>query len=187
MKNWMKQQTTIAGFLGVAITGVQAYQSGGDWATVALAVLSAALLWIKSDQAKNIFAFLVLSFAVSSQACASIPIPKSAQVAAAVPVACAIVDATGCYKELQGAFPGIDKASCTQVVDNVLKLAENAKEIYDRNTTIYGEELNKMMSTIQDGQIDLGHWDPLSVVDPRKIAAMRNGKCSKLVKSLGVK
>lgn len=50
MKKWLKQTSTIGGFLSIAITGLQAVQSGGDWITVSLSVLSGALLLVNDGK-----------------------------------------------------------------------------------------------------------------------------------------
>jgi FAD/FMN-containing dehydrogenase len=50
MKNWLKQTSTIGGLLSLAISGVQAYQSGGDVVSAVLAVLGGALLLVKDGK-----------------------------------------------------------------------------------------------------------------------------------------
>ena len=184
MKKWLKQTSTIGGLLTIAIAGVQTYQSGGDVLAAILAVLGGALLLVRDG--KFLAGLCVLCF-VGGTSCASVPIPKDAQISAATSIGCAVIEEAGCYDELKAALPGLNNTSCVEIVNQALTIAEQAKNIWKNDRSEYSDQLNKLLSTIPEGTIDLGYWDPLGVVDPQKIASMRNGKCSTIIRSLGVK
>ena len=154
MEKWLKQKTTITGLITLVMTGIQLHQSGGDWATVALGILSAALLWVKSEgAAEKLFIAGLFIVAASQQGCASIPIPKDAQIAAATSVGCAVIEEAGCYDELRAALPGLNETSCVEIVNQALTIAEQAKNTWKNDRSEYSEQLNKILATIPDGTI----------------------------------
>ena len=172
MKNWLKQTSTIGGFISLIITGLHAYQSGGDVMTSVLAVLSGALLLTRDG--KFLAGLAVLLFVGNASAgCASISVPKDVQVKSAITVGCSLMEQSGCFSDvsIQAVFPCISSASCPATIEYLVDSAEIAK---------YGGTPEQTALAVID-KIDLEKFDPF------EIAGLRNASCSRLASALGVK
>jgi hypothetical protein len=132
MKKWITQTSTIVGLIGLAITGMQLYQSGGDWITIAIGVMSGFALLIND---KGAAAFLVLGFGLGATACgaslADLPIDDAQKISIAVEAGCLAAEQAGCLEtpEIQGVIGAlINSAQC---VDSVSKMVEEKKVTID--------------------------------------------------------
>lgn len=171
MKNWLKQTSTVGGILSLVITGLQAYQSGGDVLTAVLAVLSSALLLVRDGQ--FLAGLCALVFVGSMSACATFPVSQNAQLEAAAIVACSLMEQAGCFEdaEIQGAFPSISADTCT---DTVLYLGEAAE------IAAAGGDPTQTACAVLD-RLDLDGFDPA------KLAGLEKGSCAQVARALGVK
>lgn len=53
-KKWYESKTIIIGAIGVVVAGLEAYDKGLDWPAVALAVLGAAMIFLRTVSDKPI-------------------------------------------------------------------------------------------------------------------------------------
>ena len=164
MKNWLKQTSTIGGFLTLAITGVQAYQSGGDVLTAVLAVLTAALLLTRDGKFLKGLSAFALFITVSS--CTEIPVPKDVQEVAAITAVCASAQKYDCFKELQGVLPGIDENNC---IERVRYLMQFAKQLAADH-----EDVNDLVE----------NWDP-NKLNLASVSKIETTECGKIGEALG--
>lgn len=100
--NWLKQTSTIGGILSLAVTGIQAVQSGGDGMTVTLAVLSAALLLV--NDGKFLAGLCVILFVGGAQAgCGAsfpdLPISDEDKIDIAITAGCSAAASAGCLED----------------------------------------------------------------------------------------
>jgi hypothetical protein len=172
MKKWLKQKTTITGIIFLIMTGLQAYQSGGDVITAVLAVLSAALLYIKDGKFLSGLCFVALVGQVSTS-CASVPIPKDEQVKTAVVIGCNFMEQAGCFEDaaIQAAFPNISLKTCPDTIEYLSEAAE---------IVISGGSPEQKALAVLD-KIDL------KMFDPSKLSGLKNASCAKAANALGVK
>jgi hypothetical protein len=196
MKNWLKQTSTIGGFLSLAATGLQTYKSGGDWVTVVLAVITAALLIVKDGKFLAGLCFCAL-LGGAQTACAKIPMTPASQIDVATEIGCAFLGSAKeaasneaapaalreCYGEITAALPFVSVGGCRQVLPKVFKAADSLKGVPPED---YGKKLNEALLSIGRDAVDVAVWDPRSV-DWSRLLALRKGRCRDLAGALGVK
>jgi hypothetical protein len=183
MKKWLLQTSTIGGLILLTITGIQAYQSSGDALTAVLAVLTLALLLVKDG--KFLAGLVVMLFVVHmSAACASIPMSKPAQVKTAVSIGCAVLSASGCFDDVQDAFPGLNAVTCSSVINSAVDVA---LEVQHNFKTYPREEasIKSLGSLMELSEIVKNeNWDPLKV-KPESLNP--KSSCRQAARALGVK
>ncbi|OHB75596.1 MAG: hypothetical protein A2Z25_14620 [Planctomycetes bacterium RBG_16_55_9] len=106
MKNWLTQTSTIVGLLMVAATGLQLYQTGGDWITVTLGVISGLALLIRDGAVGGPKTMLIACLALSelgTMACGAsvddLPISDAQKIEIAVQAGCAAAASSGCLED----------------------------------------------------------------------------------------
>lgn len=166
MKNWLKQTSTIGGFLMLAITGVEAAQSGGNWYTVALAVLSAALMVVRDGKFLAGLCALLMVGQVSS-GCASVQLPVDQQIT----IGCAAMEVAGCFEGIQDVFPGINASNCPDRINYL-------------NDIVIASASGK--PSIDTAKVVASKID-LSKVDITKLQTLRRASCRNAETLLGVK
>lgn len=76
MTNWLNQTSTRVGLIGLVITALQLYASGGDWVTIAIGALSGLSLIVRDGAAKGGGAVaLLLGIGLATSACGGLGLP----------------------------------------------------------------------------------------------------------------
>lgn len=164
------------------ITGAQAYQSGGDVVTAILAVLTAAMLLVKDGKFLAGLCALAFIGQMNTGCGSSIPTPEVAKIG--VGAACIAIEASGCFEDVQGAFPGLNAATCTSVLFDAVNVAIEVQKNFE---TLPKEEaaansVDPILSIAE--KVNAENWDPLKV-SPESIRP--NSSCRKVARNLGVK
>lgn len=119
MKKWLLQSTTLAGLLSLPITAIQAYQTGGDWMTVALGVINALLLLVNDGKFLKGLSAAVIAVAFGATACGSIDLPETMTAEQVETGICAGMKMDGCLNASMDAI-GIRQATCHEDIQALI-------------------------------------------------------------------
>lgn len=103
----------------LAITGVQLAQSGGDWMTVVLGVLSSALLLVKDGKfLKGLAPVLLVGLVATS--CAGLQLPSDVSPSTVENVACNALYQSQCFGDILTSV-GINHGTCEADIDALIR------------------------------------------------------------------
>lgn len=202
MKDWLKQRSTQLGIALVVITvlGVLAQYGkiGAEWPAMASAL--AAMLGLavndkgvkpsaktekasKNGQLLGLVLICTVSSACFYTSCASIPLSPALAKSAAT-VGCIALQASGCFDDVQSAFPGLNSQTCNQVIGTAIDVAVEVKKNFE--TLPKEEAAAKSVDPVLSiaDQVNTENWDPLAV---KPEALDPDASCRKVARALGVK
>ena len=135
------------------------------------------------------YAIVIFVLVLAAASCKSIPLPssddvKEAAVQIAVDAVCREIEKSGCYDEITAALPDLTKGTCSETMTILISSAQKIQAIYEEKGADPSivDELGK----IPLGLVNRDIWDPMSV-DIEKLAGLQGGKCSKIIRAIGVK